>query len=134
MTSKTDLDALTRSIPFAAHLGLILKRADAEGALVEVVLKPEYCTLGDTAHGGFLMALADYTGAAAAVVNLPAGSNGTTTIESKTNMMGKAPVGARLRAIASRVHVGRRTSVWLTRVETEDGRLISLTSQTQMVL
>jgi len=33
-----------------------------------------------------------------------------------------------------RAHVGRRTSQWLTRTKTGEGKLISLTSQTQMAL
>ena len=134
MTSQEDLARLTRSIPFAAHLGFELTRADESGVVVEAVVASAYCTAGDTAHGGFLMALADYAGAAGALLALPAGAKGTTTIESKTNMIGAARVGSRLRATATPVHVGRRTSVWSTRIETQDGKLISLTSQTQLVL
>jgi acyl-coenzyme A thioesterase PaaI-like protein len=32
------------------------------------------------------------------------------------------------------VHRGRRTQVWTTRVETEDGKLVAIVTQTQMVL
>ena len=120
--------------PFPEHLGFEVVKAEAEEVIVEALLRPEFCTVGNRAHGGFLMSLADYAGAVGAVVVLPHGANGTTTTESKTNMIAAAPAGTRLRAIARPVHVGRRTSVWLTRVETETGKLISLTSQTQMVL
>jgi 1,4-dihydroxy-2-naphthoyl-CoA hydrolase len=129
------LKSVIQLVPFAAHLELELVSLDKQKTIVEVTLKPEHCTSGGTAHGGFLMALADFTGAAAAYENLPEAANGTTTIESKTNMIGAAPSGSRLRAIATPVHIGRRTSVWSTRVElAETGKLISLTSQTQMVL
>jgi uncharacterized protein (TIGR00369 family) len=37
-------------------------------------------------------------------------------------------------AIATPVHRGRRTQVWQTRLETEDGRLVAVVTQTQMVL
>jgi 1,4-dihydroxy-2-naphthoyl-CoA hydrolase len=37
-------------------------------------------------------------------------------------------------AIATPVHRGRRTQVWQTRVETEDGKLVAMVIQTQMVL
>lgn len=126
--------AIVKMVPFSAHLGFEITALAREQVVVEVVVKPEYCTSGGTAHGGFLMALADFTGAVGAFQVLPEGSKGTTTIESKTNMIGAAPVGTRLRAVATLLHGGRRTSVWSTRVETSDGKLISVTSQTQLVL
>lgn len=129
-----DLAAIVAMVPFSAHLGFELLRCDAAGVVVEVTLLPEHCTAGATAHGGFLMTLADFAGAAGAFQLLPPGARGTTTIESKTNMISAAPAGCRLRATATPVHGGRRTSVWSTRVETSDGKLISVTTQTQMVL
>jgi 1,4-dihydroxy-2-naphthoyl-CoA hydrolase len=129
-----DRAAIIQLVPFSAHLGFELMACDATHVVVEVDLKPEHCTSGGTAHGGFLMTLADFAGAAGAYQVLPDGAKGTTTIESKTNMMAAASVSARLRATATPVHVGRRTSVWQTRVETLDGKLVSLTTQTQMVL
>jgi uncharacterized protein (TIGR00369 family) len=45
----------------------------------------DLCTVGNSVHGGAVMALADTVGAAAKFINLPAGAQGTTTIESKTN-------------------------------------------------
>jgi len=79
------------------------------------------------------MAFADTVGAVATVANLAEG-DGTTTIESKTNFLGAAPEGSRLLATATPVHRGGRTQVWQTRIETDEGRLVSLTTQTQMVL
>jgi acyl-coenzyme A thioesterase PaaI-like protein len=32
------------------------------------------------------------------------------------------------------VHRGRRTQVWTTRIATEDGKLVAVVTQTQMVL
>ncbi len=132
--NSAELAAIVQLVPFSAHLGFELMACDAKAVVVEVELKPEHCTAGGTAHGGFLMTLADFAGAAGAFQVLPEGAKGTTTIESKTNMMAAASVGTRLRATATPVHVGRRTSVWQTRVETPDGKLVSLTTQTQMAL
>jgi 1,4-dihydroxy-2-naphthoyl-CoA hydrolase len=131
---QSQRDAIVATVPFSAHLGFELMVCTPGEVVTEVTLKPEHCTSGGTAHGGFLMSLADFTGAAGAFMALPEGAKGTTTIESKTNMLGAAPAGTRLRATATPAHVGRRTSVWSTRVETADGRLIALTVQTQMVL
>jgi len=121
-------------VPFAAHLNLEIKRLSREAVVVHATIRPEFCTSGGTAHGGFLMALADFTGAVGAFQALPEGAKTTTTIESKTNMMGAIPVGSTLIATATPLHVGRRTSVWVTRVESAEGKLASVTTQTQMVL
>ncbi|MFZ4381227.1 MAG: PaaI family thioesterase [Sandarakinorhabdus sp.] len=121
-------------VPFAAHLNLEIKRLSREAVVVHATIRPEFCTSGGTAHGGFLMALADFTGAVGAFQVLPEGAKTTTTIESKTNMMGAIPVGSTLIATATPLHVGRRTSVWVTRVESAEGKLASVTTQTQMVL
>ena len=135
MTAETErLAQMSRYVPFPAFLGFEVQRSDRSAVVVEIVLRPEYCTSGNTAHGGFLMALADFTGAIGAMETLPEGGTGTTTVESKTNMIGAAPVGTLLRATATPLHIGRRTSVWTTRIETDSGKLISVTTQTQMVL
>jgi uncharacterized protein (TIGR00369 family) len=133
ISSKTHAD-IVKMVPFAAHLGFEITALSQHEVVVEVVLKPEYCTTMGTAHGGFLMTLADFAGAVGAFQVLPEGSKGTTTVESKTNMIGTAPAGTRLRAVSTLLHNGRRTSVWSTRVETDAGKLISMTSQTQLVL
>ena len=82
------LAAVVKMVPFSAHLGFEIKEMGPERVVVHAVIRPEFCTSGGTAHGGFLMALADFTGAVAAFQVLPEGAKGTTTIESKTNMMG----------------------------------------------
>ena len=40
----------------------------------------------------------------------------------------------RLRAEATPLHKGKRTHVWQTRITDENGKLLSLTTQTQMIL
>jgi 1,4-dihydroxy-2-naphthoyl-CoA hydrolase len=84
-------------------------------------------------HGGAIMAFADTLGAAATILNLSSGA-GTTTIESKTNFLAPAPLGGTIRGETTPIHRGKRTMVWQTRVTTEEGRLVALVTQTQMVL
>ena len=132
-----EFDALARmiaAVPFADHLDFKMKELGRERVVVQASIKPEYCTSGGTAHGGFLMALADFTGAGGAFYTLPEGAKTTTTIESKTNMVGAIPAGSTLVATATPLHIGRRTSVWVTRVESAEGKLASVTTQTQMAL
>jgi uncharacterized protein (TIGR00369 family) len=78
------------------------------------------------------MAFADTIGAVATVLNLPPGA-GTTTLESKTNFFAAGRTGL-VRAESSPLHRGKRTMVWQTKVTDESGRMLSLTTQTQMVL
>lgn len=121
-------------MPFADLKGVTFTEADRDRVVAKMVVRPDLCTLHHTIHGGAIMAFADSVGAAATVINLPDDAKGTTTLESKTNFIGGAKEGATLVATATPVHRGRRTQVWTTRLETEDGRLVAIVTQTQMVL
>ena len=87
-----------------------------------MAVRAELCTRPDICHGGALMAFADTVGAAAAMVNLAEGY-GTTTLESKTNFLSGATLGAKLIAEATPIHRGRSTHVWQTRITAEGGKL-----------
>jgi uncharacterized protein (TIGR00369 family) len=121
-------------MPFAELKGVIFTEAEKDRVVARMLVRPDFCTLGRTIHGGAIMALADSVGGAATVLNLPDDAKGTTTIESKTNFIGGAREGSTLIATATPVHRGRRTQVWQTRLETEDGKLVAVVTQTQMVL
>ncbi|WP_315720383.1 MULTISPECIES: PaaI family thioesterase [unclassified Bradyrhizobium] len=132
MTPLEKINSL--KMPFAELKGVIFTEASAERVVAQMQVRPDLCTLDHTIHGGAIMALADSVGAAATVINLPEDAKGTTTIESKTNFIGGAKEGSVVTAIATPVHRGRRTQVWQTRIETDDGRLVAIVSQTQLVL
>jgi 1,4-dihydroxy-2-naphthoyl-CoA hydrolase len=121
-------------LPFAELLGIEFVSAAPDAVEARMVVRPDLCTLGQFAHGGAIMSFSDTLGGAAAFANLPADAKGTTTLESKTNFIAGAPAGSTLIGRCALVHRGRRTQVWQTRVETEEGKLIALTSQTQMTL
>jgi uncharacterized protein (TIGR00369 family) len=120
-------------LPFAKTLGVTFVSAEPDRIVAEMVVREDLCTRPAVLHGGAIMAFADTLGAAGTIVNLPAGA-GTTTIESKTNFLASAPLGAKIRGETTPVHKGRRTHVWQTRVMTAEGRLVALVTQTQMVL
>ncbi|MGJ4900451.1 PaaI family thioesterase [Bradyrhizobium sp. HKCCYLRH2060] len=132
MTPLDKINAL--KMPFADLKGVTFTEASADRVVAQMQVRPDLCTLHHTIHGGAIMALADSVGAAATVINLPKEAKGTTTIESKTNFIGGAKEGTVVTATATPVHRGRRTQVWQTRVETEDGRLVAIVTQTQLVL
>ena len=121
-------------MPFAELKGVTFVEAEPERVVARMLVRPDLCTLGHTIHGGAIMAFADSVGAAATVINLPPDAKGTTTIESKTNFVGGAKEGTTVTATATPVHRGRRTQVWQTRIEGEDGKLVAVVTQTQMVL
>jgi uncharacterized protein (TIGR00369 family) len=120
--------------PLARLMDMRVTDASTGGVTVAMTVRDDLCTVGGICHGGALMALADNAGAIATFLNLPADAGGTTTIESKTNLMAAAKAGDRLTARAEPLHIGRQTQVWQTRVTRGDGKLVSVTTQTQMVL
>lgn len=124
----------SRPMPLAQLMGVTFTHAAKDKVVATMAVRDDLCTLGNTIHGGAVMALADSVGAAATVINLPAEAMGTTTVESKTNFVGGAKAGSTVTATATPVHLGRRTQVWQTRIETTDGKLVALVTQTQMVL
>lgn len=126
-------EANARLLPFARLMGVRFTEVAAERVVAELAVRDDLCTRPAVCHGGALMAFADTVGAVATVANLRDG-DGTTTIESKTNFLAAAPAGAVLVATATPVHRGGRTQVWQTRIETGEGKLVALTTQTQMVL
>jgi 1,4-dihydroxy-2-naphthoyl-CoA hydrolase len=121
-------------IPFAELKGVTFIEADKDRVVAKMLVRPDLCTVSHGVHGGAVMAFADSVGAAATVINLPEDAKGTTTIESKTNFVGGAKEGTVVIATATPIHRGRRTQVWQTRLETEEGKLVAIVTQTQMVL
>lgn len=120
-------------MPFANLLGVeILERSKAR-VRGRLVVREDLCTAGGILHGGAYMAFADALGAIAGFMNLPPGAR-TTTLESKTNFLGSARVGTEVFGEATPLHVGRRSSVWQTRITAPEGKLLALVVQTQMTV
>jgi uncharacterized protein (TIGR00369 family) len=88
---------------------------------------------GGALHGGAIMALADTAGADAAFLNLPEDATGTTTVESKTNLLAAVREGT-VTAESSILHAGRTLVVVESELRRADGRLAAKTTQTQAVL
>jgi len=132
MTIDPDLFNERMQGTLSTLLGLRIVEAAPERVVAELTIRDDLRTVGGALHGGTLMALADTVGAAATIVNLPPGAT-TTTLESKTNFFAAGRAGI-VRAEATPLHRGKRTQVWQTRVTDEAGRLLSLTTQTQLVL
>ncbi|HEY4859029.1 MAG TPA: PaaI family thioesterase [Xanthobacteraceae bacterium] len=119
-------------LPFAALLGIEIISAASDRIVAEMTVRRELCTRPDVLHGGALMAFADTLGALGTLANLTEGS-GTATIESKTNFISSAPVGARIVGEATPLHRGSRTMVWQTRITNAEGKLVAMVTQTQLI-
>ena len=119
--------------PFPRLMGVEVMEATKEKVRARLVVRPDLCTAANILHGGAIMAFADTLGAIGAWLNLPDGAL-TTTIESKTNFIGGAKEGTTVTAESTPVHIGRRTSVWTTKITREDGKLVAVVTQSQMVL
>lgn len=130
----SDLERLKRmELPFSELMGVRFTAASRDKIEADMAVRDDLCTRPAVLHGGAIMAFADTLGAAATVLNLPEGM-WTTTIESKTNFLSPAPVGTTVKGETTPVHRGRQTMVWQTRVMREDGRLVALVTQTQLML
>ena len=123
----------TTGMPFSDLMGVEVTERTKARVRGRLTVREDLCTAGGILHGGAYMAFADTLGAIGGVMNLPPGA-GTTTLESKTNFLGSARVGETITGETTPLHVGRRSSVWQTRITSAEGRLLALVTQTQMVL
>jgi 1,4-dihydroxy-2-naphthoyl-CoA hydrolase len=119
--------------PFPTLIGVEIVSAEKDAVRAKLVVRPDLCTAGNIMHGGAIMAFADTLGAIGTVLNIPREA-GTTTIESKTNFLAAAREGTVVHAEAMPIHVGKKTCVFQTRITREDGKLVAIVTQTQMVL
>ena len=119
--------------PLARLIGVEIVEAEPAKVVGRLLVRPDICTTFDTLHGGAIMAFADTLGATGAFLNLPPGA-GTTTMKSKTNFVGAARSGTVVTGTSTPIHIGRSTSIWQTRIAREDGKLVAVVTQTQMVL
>jgi uncharacterized protein (TIGR00369 family) len=117
-------------MPFAVLIGIELDEVGPELVRATMQWAPERCTTGGVLHGGALMTLADSCGAVCAFLNLPEGSVGTTTIESKTNFMRAVTEGTVI-ASSRPLHAGRTLIVVETDLVRDDGELAAKVTQTQ---
>lgn len=120
-------------MPFADLMGVQITVREKTRVVGTLTVREDLCTAGGIMHGGAYMAFADSLGAIGGVLNLREGAR-TTTLESKTNFLGSAKVGQTVTGETTPLHIGRRSSVWQTRVTGEDGKLLALVIQTQMTI
>ena len=134
MTTSPDekfTDLIRKIMPFCDVLGLSVISATPQRVEATADWAEERTTVFGGLHGGYIMAIADSVGALCASQNLPEGA-GTSTIESKTNFL-RPVTGGTVTIVATPIHVGRTTIVVQTAITRDDGKSVSLTTQTQVV-
>jgi 1,4-dihydroxy-2-naphthoyl-CoA hydrolase len=121
-------------------LGITLTHVGVGRARAEMVVTPVHLNQRGAPQGGALVAFADAVAGWASDAGLAGGAD-FTTLEVKCNLLGRAELGATLVAVASPVHMGRRTLVHdvdVFRAEHESSphprRLVARFSCTQLVL
>ena len=128
------IDKLSRHVPpFMKLLGAELVSATLDRIEARLVVRDDMGNGSGILHGGVYMSFADYLRAIGTVVNLPKGAS-TTTMESKTNFFRPARTGDVITGVSTPLHKGRRTMVWQTRLTDNDGKLLAMITQTQMVI
>ena len=135
MTTPSDekfTDLIRKIMPFCDVLGLSVISATPQRVEATADWAEERTTVFGGLHGGYIMAIADSVGALCASQNLPEGAE-TSTIESKTNFL-RPVTGGTVTIVATPIHVGRTTIVVQTAITRDDGKSVSLTTQTQAVM
>ncbi|HEX3365047.1 PaaI family thioesterase [Phenylobacterium sp.] len=128
-----DAAPTTTGMPFSDLMGVEIVAREKTRVVGRMLVREDLCTAGGILHGGAYMAFADALGAIGGVLNLAPGTR-TTTLESKTNFLRGAPAGSTVTGEATPLHVGRRSSVWQTRITSDEGKLLALVTQTQMTI
>jgi uncharacterized protein (TIGR00369 family) len=131
--TKEETTLADTGMPFSNLMGVEIVERTKDRVRGRLTVRDDLCTAGGILHGGAYMAFADALGAIGGVMNLAEGAR-TTTLESKTNFLGGAPVGTTIEGEATPLHVGRRSSVWQTRITSAEGKLLCLVIQTQMTI
>ena len=117
---------------FPGQLGIEVVELGREGARGRLVAEQRHLHPGGFVHGGVWVSLADTVAAWATIPNLEPGHD-FSTAEMKTNLFGVAREGDVLEAVATPLHVGRRTQVWEVRVEVAE-KLCALFVCTQVIV
>ena len=120
------------NVGLVTHLGIEFLEVTPDRVRARLQVNDKLLTTTGVVHGGTLMAFADTIGAAGTVANLDEGQR-TATLESKTNFISGCKAGW-ITGESTPIHKGKRTHVWETRITDESGKLLSVTTQTQMIL
>lgn len=85
-------------------------------------------------HGGASVALAETLASVGAWLNLDDDTQGAVGLEINANHIKSVRLGATVTGIAKPIHRGAQTQVWEIRIETEEGKLVSISRCTLAIV
>lgn len=85
-------------------------------------------------HGGASVALAETLASIGAWLNLSDDNKTAVGLEINANHIRPVRLGGKVSGIAKPIHRGSQTQVWETRIETEDGKLVSISRCTLAIV
>lgn len=85
-------------------------------------------------HGGASVALAETLASVGGFLNLSDDSKAVVGLEINANHIRSAKTGQTVTGISKPIHRGSQTQVWETRIENEDGKLVSVSRCTLAVV
>lgn len=85
-------------------------------------------------HGGASVALAETLASIGAWLNLNDDESAAVGLEINANHIRPVPMGNKVIGTAKPLHRGNKTQVWETRIETEDGKLVSVSRCTLAII
>jgi len=85
-------------------------------------------------HGGASVALAETLSSMGAFLNIRDENSAAVGLEINANHIKSVRLGSSVIGIAKPIHRGVKTQVWETRIETEDGKLVSISRCTIAII
>jgi 1,4-dihydroxy-2-naphthoyl-CoA hydrolase len=115
-------------------LGVRFSKVEADKVVATLEVRRALAAWNGYLYAGTVTSLADTCCGYGTVRGLPAGANGFTTLELKSNLIGTAREGIVV-CTAHPIHKGRTTQVWDAQVRREsDGAPIAYFRNTQLIL
>ena len=121
-------------MPFATPMGVEVEAAAPDRVVARLLVRNDLCTAGGILHGCAIMALADSLGAIGGFLQLPRRRNWRDDDREQDELPRRRQSRQNVRGETTPVRRGKRTSVWQTKITSEDGKAVALVIQTQMVL
>jgi len=115
-------------------LGIRFKKINRTEMIAEMPVNENTVQPFGILHGGASVALAETLSSVGAWLNLSDDSNTAVGLEINANHIKAVRKGGRVIGIAKPIHRGAQTQVWETRIETETGKLVSISRCTLAII
>ena len=116
------------------YLGIVITEVRPGELHASLAVRRELMAPNGYLHAGTVVSLADTACGYGCVASLPAGANGFTTIELKSNFLGTARDGT-IECVAKSAHAGGTTQLWDAVVtHRETGKTLAHFRCTQLIL